>query len=137
MKSTLRYWLALLFLGAVVCACTLLLVQPDAPSAPKRSFFRSDLAPLFREGGYTNAQVAAAFERAIAGCHMVSTDQTREAADDMLLGLSAEYRLRPMSVLERMRCDGASEGVEGFRRDRFEINTASWNSGCPYRIRSP
>jgi hypothetical protein len=116
MKSTLRYLLSLLFLGAVVCACTLLLVRPDAPSAPTRSFFRSDRAPLFREGGYTNAQVAAAFERAMAGCHISSTDQTREASEDTLLGLSAEYRLRPMSVLERMRCDMTSEGVEGFRR---------------------
>lgn len=115
MKPTLRYWLSRLFLGAVACACTLLLVQPDS-SAPTRSFFRSDRAPLFREGGYTNAQVAAAFERAMAGCHMLSTDQTREAAEDALLGLSAEYRLRPMAVLERMRCDGSSEGVEGFRR---------------------
>jgi hypothetical protein len=36
--------------------------------------------------------VAAAFERAMAGCRMVSTDQTREAAEDTLLGLSAERR---------------------------------------------
>jgi hypothetical protein len=115
MNPTLRYWLSLLLLGAVVCACTLLLVQPDS-SKPSRPFVRSDRAPLFREGGYTNAQVATALERAIARCHIASTGQTREAAEDVVLTVSSEYRLRPMTVLERMRCEMSDEGLAGFRR---------------------
>lgn len=95
MNPTLRYWLWLLLVGAAACAFTLLLVQPDT-SVPARSAFPSDRAPLLREGGHTNAQVAAAFERAMASCHMVSADQTREAAEDALLGLSAQYRVRPV-----------------------------------------
>jgi hypothetical protein len=118
MTPTLRYWLSLLCLGALACACTLLLVQRD-PSEPARTFFSSDRAPLFREGGYTNAQVTAALERAMAGCHLASTNQTREAAEDAVLAVSSEYRVRPMVVLERIRCDGPSEGLEGFRRTAY------------------
>jgi hypothetical protein len=104
MKSTLRYWLSLLFLGAVSCVCTLLLVQRD-PTEP---------AP--RDGGYTNAQVAASIERAMAGCHLLSTEQTRDGVEAALLAICSEHRVPPMAVLARMRCDAGSEGVEGFRR---------------------
>jgi len=115
MRTTQRYWLSLLFLFMVSFAGTLLLIKPD-PSSPMRTVRQSDRAPLLREGGYSNAQVTAVLERMMAGCQLTPTDEARDAAEDILLGMSSGYALRPVAVLEKMHCEKSSEGLEGFRR---------------------
>jgi hypothetical protein len=45
-----------------------------------------------------------------------STGRTREAAEDLVLTVSSEYRFRPMTLVEQMRCDMPGEGLEDVRR---------------------
>jgi hypothetical protein len=127
MSHSLRYSLSLLLIGLASFVATLLVVRPEssgfrtpsdrtsttetAVSDPERA---AERATLLREGGYTNAQIAGRLTSTLQECGMAIDWSGRQQAEEVLLAVSREHGVSPMTILAAIDCRTRTEGTEDF-----------------------
>jgi hypothetical protein len=125
-NDAFRYWFSMVLIGLISFVATLVLVRPEAPESRSEAGKRTTIAAsisdpeqsveramLLREGGYTTMQVAARLEETLAQCGIADGPSERQRAEEIVLAVSREYQLRPMTILSSMDCGSKFAGMTG------------------------